>query len=181
MRKDKQTSHLHIYKKGLTVININITLSPSKYRCKGISWNQANWDRDIPKYLRYKVLMAAKMSVLVFWVVKPCGLAGRYHRFGGTYCLHLQGWRRCLPTSPHGVTTHKTNIDTTILIWMSLKIGSVGHQFRITENQYVMVVKLHSLSAMVLPGRWVGAEGVLNTLLYSPLLPSWRKSIVAIG
>jgi hypothetical protein len=28
-----------------------------------------------------------------FWVVTPCWLAGRYQRFGGTYCLHLQGWR----------------------------------------------------------------------------------------
>jgi hypothetical protein len=27
---------------------------------------------------------------IVFWVVTPCGLAGAYQRFGGTYCLHLQ-------------------------------------------------------------------------------------------
>jgi hypothetical protein len=25
------------------------------------------------------------------WVVTPCGLTGRYKRFGGIYCLHLQG------------------------------------------------------------------------------------------
>jgi hypothetical protein len=30
-----------------------------------------------------------------------------YQHFGGTYCLHLQGW--FLPASAHGVTTHKTN------------------------------------------------------------------------
>jgi hypothetical protein len=30
--------------------------------------------------------------ILVFWVVKPCGLVGRYQRFRGTYCLHLKGW-----------------------------------------------------------------------------------------
>jgi hypothetical protein len=29
------------------------------------------------------------LSMLVFWVVKPCKLAGRYQRFGETYCLHL--------------------------------------------------------------------------------------------
>jgi hypothetical protein len=40
-----------------------------------------------------------KMSMLFFWVVTPCGLVGRYKRFGGTYCLHLQG--KYLPTSPH--------------------------------------------------------------------------------
>jgi hypothetical protein len=30
------------------------------------------------------------MSMLVFWVVTPCGLVGRYQRFEGTYSLHLQ-------------------------------------------------------------------------------------------
>jgi hypothetical protein len=38
--------------------------------------------------------------VLILWVVTPCGLAGRYQRFGKTHCLHHQG-----------VTTQKTNID----------------------------------------------------------------------
>jgi hypothetical protein len=32
------------------------------------------------------------LSMLVFWVETPCGLAGRYQRFGGTYCLHLRGY-----------------------------------------------------------------------------------------
>jgi hypothetical protein len=31
------------------------------------------------------------MSILVFWVVTPYELVGRYQRFGGTYYLHLQG------------------------------------------------------------------------------------------
>jgi hypothetical protein len=31
------------------------------------------------------------LSMFIFWVVTPCGLIGRYERFGGTYCLHLQG------------------------------------------------------------------------------------------
>jgi hypothetical protein len=31
-----------------------------------------------------------KISMLIIWVVKPCGLAGGYRRFGGTYYLHLQ-------------------------------------------------------------------------------------------
>jgi hypothetical protein len=30
-------------------------------------------------------------SKMMFWVVTPCRLVGRYHRFGETYCLHLQG------------------------------------------------------------------------------------------
>jgi hypothetical protein len=42
-------------------------------------------------YMRFEVLTVVKMS-MVFWVVTPCGLVGRYQCFGGTYCLHLQGW-----------------------------------------------------------------------------------------
>jgi hypothetical protein len=32
------------------------------------------------------------LSILFFWVVTPCGLVGRYQRFGETYCLRPQGW-----------------------------------------------------------------------------------------
>jgi hypothetical protein len=34
--------------------------------------------------MRYKVVMAMKMSVLVSWVVTLCGLVGKHRRFGGT-------------------------------------------------------------------------------------------------
>jgi hypothetical protein len=40
---------------------------------------------------RSEVLTAVKMSILVFWVVTPCGLVGRYQRFGRAYYLCLQG------------------------------------------------------------------------------------------
>jgi hypothetical protein len=30
----------------------------------------------------FGILTAIKMSVLIFWVVNPCGLVGRYQRFG---------------------------------------------------------------------------------------------------
>jgi hypothetical protein len=33
--------------------------------------------------MRFDVVIAVKMSMLVFWVVTPCGLAGRYQRSGG--------------------------------------------------------------------------------------------------
>jgi hypothetical protein len=45
----------------------------------------------------FEVLTAVKLSMLALWVVTPCCLVGRYQRFG--------------ETSPHGVTTQKTNID----------------------------------------------------------------------
>jgi hypothetical protein len=32
-------------------------------------------------YVKCEVLMAVKMSMLVFWVVTPCELAGRYQHF----------------------------------------------------------------------------------------------------
>jgi hypothetical protein len=35
--------------------------------------------------------VAATYLPLKLEVVTPCGLVGRYRRFGGTYCLHLQG------------------------------------------------------------------------------------------
>jgi hypothetical protein len=37
--------------------------------------------------MRFEVLTAVKMS-LFFWVVRPCGLIGRYDRFGETFCWH---------------------------------------------------------------------------------------------
>jgi hypothetical protein len=40
--------------------------------------------------VRSEVLTAVKVSSLAFWVVTPCGLVGRYQRFGGTYCRHHQ-------------------------------------------------------------------------------------------
>jgi hypothetical protein len=36
-------------------------------------------------YVRFEILTAVKMSMLILWVVMSCGLLG----FGGTYCLHL--------------------------------------------------------------------------------------------
>jgi hypothetical protein len=41
--------------------------------------------------MRFEVLTAVKKSMLVFWVVTPCGIVVKYQRFGGTYCPHLQG------------------------------------------------------------------------------------------
>jgi hypothetical protein len=40
--------------------------------------------------MRVGVLMAVKISMLVFWVKTPCRLVSKYQRFLGTYCLNLQ-------------------------------------------------------------------------------------------
>jgi hypothetical protein len=39
----------------------------------------------------FDVFNAVKMRILFFWVITPYSLAGGYQRFGGTYCLRLQG------------------------------------------------------------------------------------------
>jgi hypothetical protein len=41
------------------------------------------------KYLRFNVLAALKMSIVVFWDVTPCNLEDGYQLFGRTYCTHL--------------------------------------------------------------------------------------------
>jgi hypothetical protein len=40
-----------------------------------------------------------KKSTLFFWIVTACRFEGRYQRFGGTYCLYLQGLRTKLACS----------------------------------------------------------------------------------
>jgi hypothetical protein len=39
--------------------------------------------------IRYKAFY--RISIVIFYVVTPCGFVGGYHRFGGTYYLHIQG------------------------------------------------------------------------------------------
>jgi hypothetical protein len=40
----------------------------------------------------FGIITVVRTSMLVSWVVTLRGLVGRYQRFGGKYCLHLQGW-----------------------------------------------------------------------------------------
>jgi hypothetical protein len=40
--------------------------------------------------VRSEIFMAVR--TMVFWVLAPCRLVGRYQRFEQTYYLHLQGW-----------------------------------------------------------------------------------------
>ena len=44
---------------------------------------------------------------MVFWVRKPCGLVYGYQRFGGTYCLHLQGKMKAVDSPDTLVKTHQ--------------------------------------------------------------------------
>jgi hypothetical protein len=46
--------------------------------------------------------------LMFFWVVMPCGLAGRDQCFGETY-VSPECWY--LPTNLHGITTQNNNIN----------------------------------------------------------------------
>jgi hypothetical protein len=41
-------------------------------------------------YVRFNVIVAVNVEIIVVWNVASCNLVDRYHLFGGTYCLHLQ-------------------------------------------------------------------------------------------
>jgi len=47
--------------------------------------------KDWRNEARFEVFAVVKIQVEVFWVVTSCSDVVRYHRFGGFYCLHLQG------------------------------------------------------------------------------------------
>ena len=43
--------------------------------------------------MRFYVVMAVSMNIILFWYVTPCSLVEFHLLFGGTCCSHLQGWR----------------------------------------------------------------------------------------
>jgi hypothetical protein len=56
--------------------------------------------------MRFQVLAAVQVAVLIFWVVMPCGHVGRCGTNvweEDTAAIFRVRWY--LPTSPHGVTT----------------------------------------------------------------------------
>jgi hypothetical protein len=65
-------------------------------------------------YMQHKgvvLMLQTSKSMLVFWVVTPCGLVGRYQRVGGTYCLHFQPFTIDLTSFP----SSSKNIATAVL------------------------------------------------------------------
>jgi hypothetical protein len=89
------------------------------------------------QYVIFEILMAVKMSLLIFWVVMLCGHVGTYQRFWKTQFLHLQArqlWRWTkyvspkhlyLPTSPHSIIQPK---------WTSSTMPDTSH---ISSSTYV--------------------------------------------
>lgn len=86
-----------------------------------------------PDPVRYEAVTTVKASMLVFWIVAPCGLAGRYQQFkaknGGNMFLKMTGIYLQIP---HGLTTQKTNIDTLI----------VSGSIKWLESEYLFLISL---------------------------------------
>jgi hypothetical protein len=64
------------------------------------------------------IIYSVNVYMSMFCVVTPRGLVRRYRRFGGTHSFHFRGNMLSyetlvdyVPTSSHGVTTLKTNMD----------------------------------------------------------------------
>jgi hypothetical protein len=44
-------------------------------------------------YVGFEVFTAVVMKNIIFWDMMPCSPSNFNRRFGGTYCLHIQGQR----------------------------------------------------------------------------------------
>jgi hypothetical protein len=81
----------------------NIMLQVGARRCLSLIFHHFTIDRLID-------LLICLLLMLVFWVVTQCGLVGGYQYFEEhTASITLKLWY--LPTSPHSVINHRTNID----------------------------------------------------------------------
>jgi hypothetical protein len=83
---------------------LSYVLGAKKRSCE--SWfpvNQALLSVSLTAFsgVRFEIIIAATMKILVVCNVKPCTLMDHYQHFGGSYCLYLQDRR--LPTRLYGV------------------------------------------------------------------------------
>jgi hypothetical protein len=72
-------------------------------------------------FVRFEVLSAVTMKRTIFWDVTLCSPVDVHQRFGGTYCLHLQGQKVSTARSrwwAEGTTCRKLGCD----------IGSEGYK-----------------------------------------------------
>jgi hypothetical protein len=72
------------------IISLSLERIASIFRVKLIreDYNPHFYGAEI-SYLKKQTSL---LSMLIFWAVTAYGLVGGYQRFGGTYCLHLQGF-----------------------------------------------------------------------------------------
>jgi hypothetical protein len=120
--------------------------------------------------------------MMIFWIVTPCRLAGRYQRFREAYCLHRHCWRwrqhvspNCwyLPASPHGITTQKITIAVfTGPTHSCISTSRAGYSSFWWWRHYALLKRRSS------PTRLHGAvsQKVLIFIIYIIIYNPWRYS-----
>jgi hypothetical protein len=109
---------------GGTQLKSQLATGYPDFMVQGLSWKAYSYSsgQEIPCF--YRTWRFITVSVLVFWVVMPCGLVGRYiltllkNILPPSSGLKCWRWRQYvspkrwyLPKSPHTFTTQNTDID----------------------------------------------------------------------
>jgi hypothetical protein len=66
---------------------------------------------NMAKFIIFDCCTAVNIKIIVFWHVSPCCRGGRYQRFGGMCCLHLECRRSDFNPEDEG-STFLRNFDT---------------------------------------------------------------------
>jgi hypothetical protein len=75
--------------------------------------------------------------MLVLWVLTPCGLVGSHQLFGGTYCLHFEGWK-CLHCCENLISHEATSFMNAVV--------AASWKCYYKYNIYNLLVKATSIS-----------------------------------
>jgi hypothetical protein len=78
--------------------------------------------------MRYEVHTAVNISMLLLWVVAPCGLLDKNQRFGGMYCLQLQDWSQ--PQDQHRLPLSRRALGLWALPLKQVARGAGRRQLR---------------------------------------------------
>jgi hypothetical protein len=136
--------------------------------------------------MRFEVLAAAKMSMLIFWIATSSGQGWRWRKY-------VSPEHNNLPTRPHGVTTHRpTPTGLSIIRWGPKKIihfrsaplltlwisGSIRHNLHLAMPQVIVLVQSSTLEhpeAAVADLSWRGK--VVEILLTHCTSCTWEEGM----
>jgi hypothetical protein len=79
---------------------------------------------EIYHYVRFEVLTAVVMKSTIFWDITLCSPSSVNRRFGGKYCLHLQGRKNKLSKKP----AWKQVLEHIVAVFMIEKISWARNQ-----------------------------------------------------
>jgi hypothetical protein len=115
-------------------LTVAVTCSPLQYSFQTLAF----WfcicflDVNLLRYkyvVRFEVLTAASMKLVVFWVVAPCNLVDAYRRFRGPSCLRHQ----YDDSSPYQTTRRNNPEDSHFqrYSWRSQSTVEIPHRSRV--------------------------------------------------